>query len=41
MIKKETDLIQKEIDVLKPYEAVVHEKDVVVKYTLDLTMIDG
>lgn len=41
MVEKEVGFVQKQIDELKPYEAVIHGNDVVVNYNLSLTMIDG
>lgn len=41
LVQKETNSIQKQIDQLKPYEALIHRKNVVVRYQLSLTMIDG
>lgn len=41
IVEKEVGLVQKQIDELKSYEAVIHGNDVVVNYNLSLTMIDG
>lgn len=41
LVQEETGKIQKQIDALKPYEALIHRKNVKVNYELCLTMIDG
>lgn len=40
-VREKIGKIQKQIDTLNPYEAVIHRKNVQVNYELCLTMIDG